>query len=337
MTAFSITRPSPPELIPLGFDPGEFEAIDILGAVIPASSVNNVRNREVNIQNAMPPVIVEDDGSFRTANIVNHTSGVPIQFDAFIGDSVLGFNAGPGGLGGDADYYALEELEAGQWVSAHVTAGPNILALYDEFGGVIESTEGNAGIDNYIFHEIEEPGDYYFAVVPYSFDPATFRLPSNPISGPGTALGGLEHPYSITIGVDAVDNDFYAFDLMPGDILGVNGIGSMEVLGLRDSHGDLIMQASDDASGIFPLASPLPGGGTSSIAYVIDTPGRYLLSVNGYTDGNYKLETRLFRPVLETAPPGTEQILFLDFGRCDRQFRTMVRRRPARFCQLRPA
>lgn len=304
--------PASAEFLPLGFGAGQHQAIDILGRVI-EGSVGTDRSSEVAVAGANPPVVVRDDGSIETANDVNHSSGNLIEFEGFLGDSTLGFNAGAG-LGGDVDFYELEDLEPGQWVTAHAENAPfSVLALYDEFGTVIESTEMSPAIDNYIFHEIEEAGNYYVAIMPFATSPGNFLLPTNPISGPSSAQGGPGAAYTLTLGVDAGDPDFYSFDLMPGDIIGFNGIGSTNVLGLRNPDGELMLQTSDDASGLFPLASPLPGGGTSSLAYVIDTPGRYRLSVNGYDFGNYKLEARVFRPAAETLPEGDNQILFLDF------------------------
>lgn len=304
------------ELLPLGFDMGEFEAIDVRGELI-EETVGSGRSSEVAVPNANPPVVLFDDGSFLTANPVSHTSGIPIAFDGVLGDSVDGYNSNnSAGLGGDADFYELLELEPGQWITAHVDGAPaSVLALYDEFGTVIESTEASTEVENYIFHEVEEAGDYYIAIVPY--DPAVgvgnFRLPLNPVSGPDTVQGGPAGNYTLTIGVDAVDADFYAVDLMPGDILGVNGIGAADVISLRKANGDLMLQSSTDRSDLYPVASPLPGGGNTSLAYVIDTPGRYIMTVNGHQYGNYLLETRVFRPAIESAPEGTNQILFLDF------------------------
>jgi hypothetical protein len=75
----------------------------------------------------------------------------------------------------------------------------------------------------------------------------------------------------------------------------------------------LVGSAQDLARYSYPDASPLPSGGVATLAYVIDSPGTYFVRTLGTRVGGYQLEMRLFRPVLEQKPPGTRQILFLDF------------------------
>ena len=301
--------------IPLGFDLGEFQAIDIRGALSDVS-VTAVPNKElapINQNNPLPPED-RDDSSFGNANVAS-SNGIS-RFEGFIGDSPFGNNSGnPLAVGGDGDYYRLANIEAGQFVTANVsdTAGATALVLFDEFGRVLQSSESNPAVSNFISHQVHDDGTYYFGVFPF-FDVSIFELPDDP-TNPDMVYGGPSDNYEITLSVDgAADIDFYAIDLMPGDILGVNGIGSADVLSLRSPDGELMLQSGEDRSSLYPLVNPLPGGGNSSLAYVISEPGTYFLGVQGNrTYNRYLLETRVFRPAIESEPVGSEQILFLDF------------------------
>lgn len=293
------------QLLPLGFDIGEYEAIDVRGELIEPSSVPLGTSRENGVPGAQPPIPPIDDGSIPSATPVNHGAGNPIRFEVQLGDAV--------GFPNDADFYELEDLEVGQRITAHMSgAGNSVLALYNIFGEVLTVTETDPTVDNYISYVVEEAGDYYVAAVPYNGDLGSFRLPIDP-NNSATVQPGGGGAYDITIGVDAVDVDYYAIDLMPGDILGVNGVGSTDVLTLEGPDGSVLMQTSNDLAFLYPLESPLPGGGTASLAYVIDTAGRYYLNVQGFRWNPYKLETRVFRPAIESQPEGSEQIVFLDF------------------------
>jgi hypothetical protein len=109
------------------------------------------------------------------------------------------------------------------------------------------------------------------------------------------------------------DVDYFKFVLEPGDVFGANIAGSPDLrLSLRDSQGVELIGSSSDLSSIYPDASPLPGGGDASLSRVIDAPGQYYLRVSGNA-ANYDLNLRVFRPGLESRPPGSHQKLFLDF------------------------
>lgn len=309
----------------LGFGFGEYQAIDILGELAGpplASFFPPQDSKEAAPLDPNNPLtaIQRDDGSFALANAAS-SNGIS-RFQGFIGDSPLGYNdQDPFALFGDGDYYELANIEAGQYITAHVqdsgsripgTTGTGLI-LYDEFGRVLQSSESNPSISNFISYRVPTDGTYYFAVVPF-FDVSAFSLPNNPFD-PSQVHGGPSDSYVITTSVDdSADIDFYSVDLMPGDILGLNALGSASTISLRNSEGDLILQSSDDRSDLYPLASPLPGGGNSSLAYVISQPGTYYIGVQAHQSyDRYILESRVFRPAIESEPVGSEQILFLDF------------------------
>jgi hypothetical protein len=129
------------------------------------------------------------------------------------------------------------------------------------------------------------------------------------------ALGfdaGEDNAFDITGTLAAGDLDFFTFDLEPGDILGVNRIGAGSAVRVNDPAGVLLVNTATDASFIYPVSSPLPGGGGRALAWVVDTAGTYALRTSGGT-GGYTLEVRLFRPELEQQGAGNKQILFIDF------------------------
>lgn len=129
------------------------------------------------------------------------------------------------------------------------------------------------------------------------------------------ALGfdsGEDDSFDVSGSLTSGDVDFFTFDLEPGDILGVNRIGAGTSVRVNDPSGTLLVNTATDASFIYPVSSPLPGGGGRALAWVTDTAGTYALRIAGGA-GNYTLEVRLFRPELEGQVINNRQILFLDF------------------------
>ncbi len=117
------------------------------------------------------------------------------------------------------------------------------------------------------------------------------------------------------------DFDYYAFDLKKGDILDIRSTVPPTVaapgLGLFNSQGTELLYSKQlfYASPIgrpISTKTPLARTGASTLSYIIDTDGRYFLSVSDAT-GAYTLNLRTYRPTIEQQPIGTKQILFLDF------------------------
>ena len=83
--------------------------------------------------------------------------------------------------------------------------------LYNQFGQVQQVTNAldpSRGFgDTYMNWTIETDGDYYVAVIPYATSADTFVLPSNPFRDSTVDVGLLTGavPYTLTVGVDAVD------------------------------------------------------------------------------------------------------------------------------------
>lgn len=116
------------------------------------------------------------------------------------------------------------------------------------------------------------------------------------------------------------DEDFFAFDLKKGDILDVraNAIGIVPPgLTLFDANGRELLHSKQlfypPAVGRpIPDKSPRFTNGSSTLSYVIDTDGRYFLSIND-ASLTYSLNLRTYRNTIEQEPVGTKQRIFLDF------------------------
>ena len=121
---------------------------------------------------------------------------------------------------------------------------------------------------------------------------------------------------------DMSDLDYYVVQLSAGDILSVRNSGNAHSVILRDYVGEVVVGTSAAFFGNtpYPVDSPLFGDSRTSVAYVVEAPGSYYIQISDLvsddfsgTDGNYHLDIEVFRPVLESEPIGTHQILYLDF------------------------
>ena len=133
---------------------------------------------------------------------------------------------------------------------------------------------------------------------------------ANPIVGFGTGDGQVRE-VDITGSISSfADSDFFTLELRAGDVLGVNLMDGSALLSLFDASQDLRISSRQDLSFLGP--GPLPGGGRSVIAYVIESDGTYSLALENGSQSPYTLEVRLFRPFLEESE-ASPQVLFLDF------------------------
>ena len=256
-----------------------------------------------------------DDGALPLANETGLTSGMRVRADAYLGD---GLHGSLGTANGDFDVFKIDNLRPGQVITIDIDtpedASPRLdtkVALYDSTGMIVDQNDdGIPGMpDSFLEVIIEAPGDYFALVRGInSFWPAD---PFDPDSGP---KAGSEGAYTITIGLDANDIDFYSFDLQAGDILGITLEEEARKLTLFDPDGMALMGSDFDGSFLYPLDTPLPLGGNANIAYIVNRAGRYAVAAER-GDGAYTLALRVFRPVLEGA--GMAQTLFLDFNGAD--------------------
>ena len=116
------------------------------------------------------------------------------------------------------------------------------------------------------------------------------------------------------------DVDYFALDLQAGDILDVATIGSVGAVDVFYSPNQHWFGSEGNApvtgpEGIlFPFESPLQTLGDITAAQTVPETGRYYLQVSvGPTSGIYTMGLRVYRPVMEQAPIGQQQVLYLDF------------------------
>ena len=144
-------------------------------------------------------------------------------------------------------------------------------------------------------------------------EPNNTRATGNTIASFGT---GAEKQSAVDILGELPPNDtvdFFRIELTAGDIVGANLTGGARQLALYDAAESLLIRSTKDATGVLPMASPLPGGGRAALYYVINQTGPYVLGVALPGNGNYRVQLRVFRPVLEQAAVHSRQILFIDF------------------------
>jgi hypothetical protein len=282
-----------------GTGAGQNQRMRVLGTLSP---------EDVSTQ-SLPPG-EEDNGSIPLATetgIDDNLGGVTTT--GVIGDGPHG-SAGTGT--GDFDFYSLDAA-AGDMLTVDIDTadgGPldSVVALYDEAGELIALNDDSVdGLDSLLTFQVTVTGTYFVLVTGFPV------LPNDPFdSGSGTGADS-EGPYAVSISklaTDQMDVDFYAVQLRKGDVLGASVAGAAARVTIWDTPGQETHGSTQDASGIYPASTPLPGGGNAVADHVVDRDGWHYVGVaNG--DGDYDLTVEVFRPVLEGSRP--VQKLFLDF------------------------
>lgn len=277
-----------------GTNPTDFHKARVLGTLNPEQAV------AVQI-----PATAEDDGSIPLAGatgIGRGRNGVVIG--ARIGDGPHGAS----GTGtGDFDFYAVP-VTAGQTVvvATDTFAGAldPVVVLYDAAGNVLAVNDDFNGLDSQITYTTRAAGTVYAMVTGFG---ATPRSPFDPASGTGAGSEGF---YQVTISAVQADQDFYAVNLRAGDVLGATVTGAAKYLTIYDTDPREVHGSSQDATAVYPISSPLPGGGNATTDYVATTSGWHYVGVTTGS-GAYDITVEAYRPPLEGAPP--TQAIFLDF------------------------
>ncbi len=95
------------------------------------------------------------------------------------------------------------------------------------------------------------------------------------------------------------------------------GTGSIASIDVFFADGRRWFAAEDNQALGYPGNSPLMDTGNVVAAQVVPTTGRYYVRLGNNTSVNastaYTLGLRVYRPVMEQAPVGTRQKIFLDF------------------------
>lgn len=251
-----------------------------------------------------------DDGSITLARRLPLSPGTRTLIRAVIGDGPHGSR---GGQTGDYDFYELGRLSPGQVLTVDITTTPveprldTKVALYNSGGDRLEQNDDGVfgQRDSYLETTITEEDDYYVIVRGINSD-----WPSNPFDPGSGPKVGSEGPYTLTVGLDATDTDWFSMDLRAGDVVSAS-IGS-EVLRVMfaDTRGDTLMNSDLDRSAALPDTSPLLRGGNANLAHVAPHSGRFAIAAATGT-GEYSMHLALFRPGLQKA--GSDQMLFVDF------------------------
>ena len=254
----------------------------------------------------------EDNGSIPLAGTtgvgVGSQNGAVITSE--IGDGPHGRQTGDGS--NDFDFYQVT-APAGKVLTLS-TATPTglldtVLQLFSADGTLVAVNDDFSGLDSRITYRVTTAGDYYLVVAAYG------GLPADPFdSGSGGGIGDpappTEGPYTVTLTSGGVDSDFYAVKLRAGDVIGGSVTGSATYLTVYDTVPREVHGSFQDASYIYPLDSPLPGGGNAVTDYVATKAGWHYIGVASGS-GAYQITVEAYRPVLQGAKPA--QTLYLDF------------------------
>jgi hypothetical protein len=260
----------------------------------------------------------EDDGSIPLANVTGLSgSGAAVTAQGTIGN---GPHGSTGDNTGDFDVFSVPAATAGERLTAAAEARAStldsLITLYSSDGTELATNDdGGGGFNARLTVTLPASGNYYLLVAGFGLS----SRPTDPFdsgSGGGT---GSEGAYTVSLGLNTTDVDTYAIDLAAGDTIGasvgggVDSVGAGSQLTVYGPDGKERVGSQQDASGIYPAASPLPGGGTAVLAHVAATAGRYTLAVTGEEPGNYDITVEAYRPRAEAGAPGTTPTIFLDF------------------------
>jgi hypothetical protein len=286
--------PSNAQLIPqFGSAAGKRPAARILGTLAAPAAPST-----------LAPV-PEDNGSIPLAGETGLTSGEAVVTTGTIGDGPHG-RAGDGT--GDFDFYAVRDAIAGRRIIVDTdTPDSNLdtmVMVWDAAGTLLAVNDDADGLDSFLTVTVPTAGDYFVTVTGY---PA---VPEDPFDSGSGSGAGSEGTYTATIGLDNIDFDVYAVDLRAGDVLSGSVTGAAGTLQVLDPAGRLVFGSSQDASFIFPIESPLAGGGNAVVDHVAATTGRHYFAVTRGT-GNYDAKLEVYRPGPQRN--AATQTIFLDF------------------------
>lgn len=254
------------------------------------------------------PAGTEDNGAIPIAT----PTGIGAGRGAVVTDATLG--DGPHGSAGDGtndfDFYKLTATSTGLTLKVSTEGSPTdtVVAVYNAAGEqlAVDDDSGN-GLTSLLSFDLPAAGDYFVLVSGFSLDGP---FPTDP-NDSGSGLGGAdEGAYQVAISAAIVDKDFYGVKLKKGDVLGGSVTGSAGRLVVHRIDGSQSIGSQQDASSLYPVTSPLPGGGNAVFGYVAEEAGWYAVSVEDGI-GNYDATVEAYRPGTEVDTQ--QQTIFLDF------------------------
>lgn len=289
----------------------EAERIGVFGTA--AGKNNRVRilgsQQQYSLSETTLAPVPEDNGSIPLAGDSGLGPREKTTTTGTIGDGPHG-SAGDGT--GDVDFYSITAV-AGEQLILDTSGGTldTLIGLYSADGTLLAvDDDAGSGLASLLTYDVTESGTYYAAVVGYK---SGGSFPADPMdSGSGNGVG-REGDYPLAMTRTTVDKDFYAVWLRPGDVLGGSGLSGADSLTVFRPDGTEMVGAEEmDASFLYPPNSPLPGAGTTALAYVAEQAGWYALQVDG-AQGDYQVAFEAYRPGGQLAP-GPVQRIFLDFN-----------------------
>jgi hypothetical protein len=251
----------------------------------------------------------EDQGSIplATATGIGDRRG-SVSLASRIGDGPFG-STGSGR--GDFDFFKVRGV-AGGTITAN-TLGSRLdttLVLYDATGDILEINDdaSDTVLQSSLRYDVTGTADYYLMVAGFSDD---FPTPSDPLRSDSGRGVGDEGAYRLEIASRPVDRDYYGVRLHAGDVLAGSLTGHARTVTVHRVDGRRMIGSQEGLSSLYPVESPLPGGG-ADFSYVAEEPGWYAVSARGGT-GRYRLLLETYRPGMEREAAGAVQTVFLDF------------------------
>lgn len=185
----------------------------------------------------------------------------------------------------DSDFYKFT-LRAGEQLRFVETATggtlePTAILIDSNFNLVAfsDDTLTTATLDT----TVRSAGDYYVIATGWTI----IDLGTGEVTLP-------EGPYSVTASARAGDRDLYAVNLKAGDVLGVSVADAAGYVSVFDSAGTEVHGSPQDATYLYPLQSPLPGGGNAVTDHVVRATGRHYVEVTS-GDGTYQATVEVYR------------------------------------------
>lgn len=119
-------------------------------------------------------------------------------------------------------------------------------------------------------------------------------------------------------GTQFEDVDFFRFELRAGDILDIATTGAAGRFDVLYANGQQWFGTlTNNGQGIYPANSPLQTLGNAVGAQIVPQTGTYFLRIAREVTGSaataYTAGLRVYRPVMEGAPIGAQQTIFIDF------------------------
>ncbi|NOY73822.1 MAG: hypothetical protein GXP14_15900 [Gammaproteobacteria bacterium] len=252
-----------------------------------------------------------DDGAIPFANETGvATSFGAIQTSGIIGDGAHGSAASGTG---DFDFYRVELLSGQSIIADTDITGDldSVLVIYNAAGEVVAvNDDDGVTLASKLTYTPAEAGTFFIMVSGFGEGIIFPEDPFDPASGLGV---GSEGAYELLITTAKPDIDVYAVDLRAGDVLGATLQGAGSQLQIFEPNGTEAIGSSQDLSALYPVASPLPGGGNAVVAYTASVDAQHFIIISGNTEGSYEAIFEVYRAGLEDEPRGSVQTIFLDF------------------------